>query len=112
MIRKHRRQKNVRDARQPPTQKLNKPAAKLTHGLTTDAFSNVLARLGSGTPNHMEGTGKIIDAIPEDMTRNWITITSTMEPGNIRKLDKLWRGGISFKNETNNFKIETMGRIS
>lgn len=136
MSKKHRRQKNVRDARQPPTQKLNKPAAKLPHGLTTDAFSNVLARLGSGTPNLMEGTDytltrlsknyqllnplyrehwiirKIIDAIPEDMTRNWITITSTMEPGNIRKLDKLWRGGISFKNETNNFKIEIMGRIS
>ncbi|WP_289135612.1 DUF1073 domain-containing protein [uncultured Brevibacillus sp.] len=115
MSRKHRKQKNVRDARQPPAQKPNKPAVKMPPGLTMDAFSNVLARLGSGTPNLMEGTDytltrlsknyqllntlyrehwiirKIIDAIPEDMTRNWITITSTMEPDSIRKIDKLWR---------------------
>ncbi|MFP3391005.1 DUF1073 domain-containing protein [Brevibacillus sp. SIMBA_040] len=115
MSRKHRKQKNVRDARQPPVQKPNKPAAKLPPGLTTDAFSNVLARLGSGTPNLMEGTdytltrlsknyqllntlyrehwiiGKIIDAIPEDMTRNWITITTQLPPEDIRKIDKLWR---------------------
>lgn len=84
-------------------------------GLTTDAFSNVLARLGNGTPNLMEGTQynftrltrnyqelnvlyrehwiirKIIDTIPEDMTRNWITITTQMAPEMIRKIDKLWR---------------------
>lgn len=84
-------------------------------GLTTDAFSNVLARLGHGTPNLMEGTEypmtrltrdyqlmnslyrshwiirRIIDTIPEDMTRNWITISSQMDPEMIRQLDRLWR---------------------
>ncbi|NOU95601.1 DUF1073 domain-containing protein [Paenibacillus sp. LMG 31456] len=80
-----------------------------------DAFSNVLARLGSGTPNLIEGTEypltrlsqnyqlmnslyrshwiirRVIDTIPEDMTRNWITITTQLAPEMIRKIDKLWR---------------------
>ena len=71
--------------------------------------------MGNGTPNLLEGTEypltrltrnyqlmnslyrshwivrRIIDTIPEDMTRNWITITSQMPPDEIRKLDKLWR---------------------
>lgn len=91
------------------------PEPKMPKGLTTDAFSNVLARLGVGTPNLLEGTeypmtrltqnyqlmnslyrghwiiGRIIDTIPEDMTRNWITVTTQLSPGDIRKLDKLWR---------------------
>ncbi|MGO4147932.1 phage portal protein, partial [Paenarthrobacter sp. YAF11_1] len=91
------------------------PEPKLPRGLTTDAFQNVLARLGHGTPNLLEGTEypmtritqnyqlmnslyrshwivrRIIDTIPEDMTRNWITITTQMPPDEIRKLDKLWR---------------------
>lgn len=101
----------ARDARQPP----KRPEPKMPRGLTTDAFSNVLARLGYGTPNLMEGTEypltrltqnyqlmnslyrnnwivrKIIDTIPEDMTRNWITITTQLPPNEIRKLNKLWR---------------------
>ncbi|MGG3012285.1 DUF1073 domain-containing protein [Brevibacillus parabrevis] len=88
---------------------------KKPKGLTTDAFQNVLARMGLGTPNLMEGTEypltrltndyqlmnslyrghwiirKIIDTIPEDMTRNWISITTQLPPDEIRKLDKLWR---------------------
>lgn len=91
------------------------PVPKPPKGLTTDAFQNVLARLGAGTPNLMEGTNynltrltqnyqlmntlyrehwivrKIIDTIPEDMTRNWITITTQLPPDEIRKLDKVWR---------------------
>ncbi|WPS86475.1 DUF1073 domain-containing protein [Brevibacillus halotolerans] len=111
-----RKRKFAKDSRQPPEiQKQKKPKPKMPRGLTTDAFSNVLARLGSGTPNLMEGTDytltrltqnyqlmntlyrehwiirKIIDTIPEDMTRNWITITTQLPPDQIRKIDKLWR---------------------
>lgn len=91
-----------------------------------DAFSNVLARLGAGTPNLLEGTEyslqrmsrdfntlnalyreswivrRIIDVIPADMLKNWITITSGLEPDVEKRLsltlrhtqliDKLKRG--------------------
>ncbi|NHN33531.1 DUF1073 domain-containing protein [Paenibacillus sp. S3N08] len=91
------------------------PQPKLSRGLTTDAFSNQLARLGFGTPNLIEGTEypltrltqnyqlmnslyrshwiirRVIDTIPEDMTRNWITITTQLDPDMIRRLDKIWR---------------------
>ncbi|GED34022.1 DUF1073 domain-containing protein [Brevibacillus centrosporus] len=105
-----------KDSRQPPAKhKQETPEPKLPRGLTTDAFQNVLARLGHGTPNLMEGTEypltrltqnyqlmnslyrshwivrKIIDTIPEDMTRNWITISTQLPPDEIRKLDKVWR---------------------
>lgn len=107
-----RRKRNaVKDARTPP----KNPVPKTPKGLTTDAFQNVLARLGAGTPNLMEGTNynltrltqnyqlmntlyrehwivrKIIDTIPEDMTRNWITVTTQLPPDEIRKLEKVWR---------------------
>lgn len=88
---------------------------KPPRGLTTDAFANVLARLGAGTPNLLEGTEypmtritrdyqlmnslyrshwivrKIIDTIPEDMCKNWINITTQLEPDQLRKLEKLQR---------------------
>lgn len=91
------------------------PEVKRPKGLTTDAFQNVLARLGHGTPNLLEGTDyantrltqnyqlmntlyrshwiirRIIDTIPEDMTRNWITLTTQMPPDQMHKIDKLWR---------------------
>lgn len=91
-----------------------------------DAFSNVLARLGAGTPNLLEGTEyslqrmsrdfntlnalyreswivrRIIDVIPADMLKNWITITSGLDPDVEKRLsltlrrtqliDKLKRG--------------------
>lgn len=91
-----------------------------------DAFTNVLARLGAGTPNLLEGTvysvermsrdfntlnalyreswivRRIVDVIPADMLKNWITITSGLEPDVEKKLsltlrrtqliDKLKRG--------------------
>lgn len=91
-----------------------------------DAFSNVLARLGAGTPNLLEGTEyslqrmsrdfntlnalyreswivrRIIDIIPADMLKNWITITSGLDPDVEKRLsltlrrtqliDKLKRG--------------------
>ena len=91
-----------------------------------DAFSNVLARLGAGAPNLLEGTEyslqrmsrdfntlnalyreswivrRIIDVIPADMLKNWITITSGLDPDVEKRLsltlrrtqliDKLKRG--------------------
>jgi phage-related protein (TIGR01555 family) len=80
-----------------------------------DAFSNPLARLGANTPNLLEGTDypmtrltqnfqlmnslyrshwiirKIIDCIPEDMVKNWISIQTQMEPEDIKRFDKLQR---------------------
>lgn len=83
--------------------------------LTQDAFSNTLARMGYGTPNILEGTEypltrltnnyqllnslyrnnwiarKVVDTIPEDMTRNWITVKSQVDPAQLEQLDRLWR---------------------
>lgn len=91
-----------------------------------DAFTNMLARLGTGTPNLLEATEyssqrmtrdfstlnalyreswivrRIVDVIPADMLKNWITITSGIEPAVEKKIslalrrtqliDKLKRG--------------------
>lgn len=83
--------------------------------VSMDSFSNPLARLGSGTPNLLEGTEytitrltqnytllnslyrshwigrKIIDCIPEDMMKNWITLQTQLEPDEIKRFDKLLR---------------------
>jgi hypothetical protein len=77
--------------------------------ISMDSFSNPLARLGSGTPNLLEGTEytitrltqnytllnslyrshwigrKIIDCIPEDMMKNWITLQTQLEPDEIKR---------------------------
>lgn len=102
------------------------PAPQPIRGRALDAFSNVLARLGAGTPNLLEGTEyslqrmsrdfntlnalyreswivrRIIDVIPADMLKNWITITSGLDPDVEKRLsltlrrtqliDKLKRG--------------------
>jgi phage-related protein (TIGR01555 family) len=71
--------------------------------------------LGYGTPNLLEGTEypltrltnnyqllislyrnnwivrRVVDCIPEDMTRNWITIKTQVPPQQLDALDKLWR---------------------
>ena len=104
----------------------NAPAPQPMRSRALDAFSNVLARLGAGTPNLLEGTEyslqrmsrdfntlnalyreswivrRIIDVIPADMLKNWITITSGLEPDVEKRLsltlrrtqliDKLKRG--------------------
>lgn len=101
-------------------------APQLRRARALDAFTNVLARLGAGTPNLLEGTEyslqrlsrdfnqlnalyreswiirRIIDVIPSDMLKNWITITSGIDPDVEKKLsislrrtqliDKLKRG--------------------
>lgn len=102
------------------------PAPQPIRRRALDAFSNVLARLGAGTPNLLEGTEyslqrmsrdfntlnalyreswivrRIIDVIPADMLKNWITITSGLDPDVEKRLsltlrrtqliDKLKRG--------------------
>lgn len=93
----------------------NPPKKQNKARYTTDAFQNVLARLGAGMPNLLEGTDypitrltqnfqlmnslyrshwivrKIIDCIPEDMVKNWISIKTQMEPEDLKRLDKLQR---------------------
>ena len=105
---------------------LSAPTPQLRRARALDAFTNVLARLGAGTPNLLEGTEyslqrlsrdfnqlnalyreswiirRIIDVIPSDMLKNWITITSGIDPDVEKKLsislrrtqliDKLKRG--------------------
>lgn len=89
------------------------PAAdkKVIRARANDAFSNALARLGAGTPNLMEGTQyslsrltrdyslmnalyrehwiirRIIDTIPADMLKNWITLTTEVSPDLLKRLD-------------------------
>lgn len=77
-----------------------------------DAFQNHMARLGYGQPNLNEGAAypntrlsgdynlfnsmyrsswiarKIIDVPPADMLKNWIKITSEIDPQDIRRIDK------------------------
>lgn len=110
-----RRNRNRTQQLRKPSEANKKQSNALPRGLTTDSFQNVLARLGYGTPNLLEGTEypltrltqnyqlmnslyrshwivrKIIDTIPEDMTRNWITITTQLELDKLRMLNKLWR---------------------
>lgn len=86
-----------------------------TNSVAVDSFQNVLARLGSGTSNLLEGTDypmtrltqnfqlmnslyrshwivrKVIDTIPEDMVKNWINITTQLEPEQIKRFNKLQR---------------------
>ncbi|OPD28824.1 hypothetical protein AL713_17555 [Clostridium botulinum] len=95
-----------------PSSKKNKQPSK---GIAMDAFSNVLARLGAGTPNLLEGTDypmtrltqnfqlmnslyrshwivrKVIDCIPEDMCKNWIKINSQMTTDDLDRFTKLQR---------------------
>ncbi|MHB9004857.1 MAG: anti-CBASS protein Acb1 family protein, partial [Coriobacteriia bacterium] len=83
--------------------------------MTTDAFQNVLARMGWGMPSMLEATDypltrltknyqlmnslyrshwivrRIIDVIPEDMCKNWYQISSQMKPDAIERIQKLER---------------------
>lgn len=96
-----------------PRKKNITPAAdkKVIRARANDAFSNALARLGAGTPNLMEGTQyslsrltrdysllnalyrehwiirQIIDIIPSDMLKNWITLTTEVSPNLLKRLD-------------------------
>ncbi len=87
-----------------------KPAVK-----TTDSFQNPLTRTGTFMPNALEATQypltrfsrdwqtinslyrshwvvrRIIDVIPEDMTKNGYKITSQLEPDALKKLESVFR---------------------
>lgn len=94
----------------------SKPSIKKDNRvMAIDAFSNVLARLGAGTPNLLEGTDypmtrltqnfqlmnslyrshwivrKVIDCIPEDMCKNWINIKTQLSPNDLDRFIKLER---------------------
>lgn len=82
-----------------------------TRAAARDGFSNPMARLGVGTPSLIESTmypmqrltknynlltslyrehwiiRRIIDVIPADMVKNWITLTTGVEPKLLRKVD-------------------------
>jgi phage-related protein (TIGR01555 family) len=84
---------------------------KAIRARANDVFSNALARLGAGTPNLMEGTQyslvrltrdygllnalyrehwivrQIVDIIPSDMLKNWITLTTEVSPALLKKVD-------------------------
>ena len=98
--------------RRPRKRKIT-PAApkKVIRAKANDVFSNALARLGAGTPNLMEGTQyslarltrdynllnslyrehwiirQIIDIIPSDMLKNWITLTTEVSPNLLKRMD-------------------------
>ena len=88
---------------------------KMIRAKATDAFQNMLARMGAFTPSLLESTNypltrltrnfnlmnslyrshwlirKIIDVIPQDMTKNWIKITSNLTPEAITELKSVER---------------------
>lgn len=77
---------------------------------TSDSYQNVLARLGYNTANVMEGTqypmtrlsrqyqllmslyrnhwiiGAVVDTVAEDMVKNWIQITTQVEPSLLERI--------------------------
>lgn len=110
MSRKKRPAVRRANARQ-PTEQANQVAPvqdKATR--TNDSFSNPFARLGFGQPNLLESAEypitrmtqnysllnslyrndwiatKIIDVIPEDMTKNWYKLTTQVQPDKLEEL--------------------------
>lgn len=106
----------IKDEQMPPGMVSSKALTEsIMRMMTNDTFSNMLARTGYGTPNIMEGTNypltrisndynlinslyrnhwiirKVIDTIPEDMTRNWIKLQSSIPPDKLKKVDKIFR---------------------
>ena len=108
------RKQTVRDAAAAPSsnQAFNNLIAQVA---TVDAFQNVLARTGYGTPNLMEGTqypltrmtrdwftmnslyrnnwlaAKVVSLIPKDMVKNWIKFTEGLNPEQIKKVTRAVR---------------------
>lgn len=103
------------DSKEVIKDKLNKEADVLRKIYTTDAFQNQMARLGFGQPNLANGAEypitrlsqnynlftslyrsswiarKIVDVFPSDMLKNWIKITSNIEPSQIKKIESTVR---------------------
>ncbi|MCL2085151.1 MAG: DUF1073 domain-containing protein, partial [Oscillospiraceae bacterium] len=87
----------------------------LPMGLTLDSFSNQLARLGANTTNMIDATEyvrrnftadhqtmnnlyrhnwvvkRLIDVVPEDMTKNWYRVVSQLSPDAKKQLSRLER---------------------
>lgn len=111
MKKRKRDKKYSRDLKSNTQNKINRKNSSYT----VDAFTNALARLGFGTPNILESTEypitrltqdynlmnslyrshwiirKIIDCVPEDMCKNWITIKTQMEPNDLQRFYRLQR---------------------
>jgi phage-related protein (TIGR01555 family) len=107
-----RNRKNVDAAK---TSNAANPAAQTMDQKALDAFQNLAARLGFGSNNLNEGAEypltrltrnyqlltslyrshwiirKIIDTIPEDMMKNWITLTCQLDPKAIDAFNKVVR---------------------
>ena len=105
----------VTDSAKAISEKLEKQASVIQRLYTTDAFMNKMARTGFGQPNLAEGAEypmtrlsrnyvlfnsmyrgswivrKIVDTFPADMLKNWITISSSIEPEAIRRIEKTIR---------------------
>lgn len=97
-------------ARQPTAQENQAMPVQDKAVRTNDSFSNPFARLGFGQPNLLEAAEypttrmtqnypllnslyrndwiatKIIDVIPEDMTKNWYRLTSQVQPDKLEEL--------------------------
>lgn len=105
-------QENKIKAEDKAAEKLEKRAKILKNITIADAFQNQMARLGFNQPNLTEGAQypntrmtnsydlfnslyrsswivrKIIDVMPADMLKNWIKITSEIEPEEINKINR------------------------
>ncbi len=90
--------------------KTQRPARKIQ---ARDSFSNILARIGLGTPSLLEATEypinrltrdyalmnslyrnhwivrRVIDTVPEDMCKNWITLKPQVAPDYIKRFARL-----------------------
>lgn len=110
MAKKNKKRNNKNKARHQ-----NTPSTKSKSERTVDALVNQNARLGAGTNNLLESTeysnerltqevnlintlyrshwivAKIIDSIPEDMCKNWISIKTQMAPDEKERFNKLQR---------------------
>ncbi|WP_297967568.1 DUF1073 domain-containing protein [uncultured Anaerovibrio sp.] len=102
--------------------KKNKNTQPVERKTTQDSFQNPLARNGVFMPNLLEATQypltrfsrdwqtinslyrshwvvrRIIDVIPEDMTKNGYKITSQIDPDNLKKLETVFRRTSTHKN--------------
>lgn len=105
----------ISDSKEVIVNKLKKTQEALNGLMTFDAFTNSMARLGYGQPNVSEGaeyvmsrfshnyqmfnamyrgswlTRKIIDTMPSDMLKNWISFKTELDPIKIKKIEKVIR---------------------
>ena len=112
---KKRNRANQRDRPAPVTDTPKQASTSIPAALTLDAFSNPLARLGLGTPDATQFTQyvkqnftaqyntltalyrenwvvkRLIDIVPEDMTKSWYRIKSQLPPDSKHQITRLER---------------------